>query len=246
MNSPRSLFRSRVLFHILLFALGLDLAVAASEPMKIADTAGREMSVRLLSSDGTTVRVIRDSDGQTFALPLSRLNAASQAAVKTWLEKGGGLSQKFEIEVDTGKNRRKTGGEDFDDKRVNLSPKITVKNPNLDAEAQNGKVTVLIFGRPVQSNDDLQILGAQNFELARLKPGASSLFEMKEISQAYDNRGYAQFGSRYLGYVVLIHSPDGKTLYDFQAVPDSLGQHGLKLLKLKSGLTYDNNLIEKK
>lgn len=246
MISPSYLSRSRLLFHILLFALGFDLAVAASDPMKIADTEGREMSVRLLSSDGTTVRVIRDSDGQTFALPLSRLNPASQAAIKTWLEKGGGLSQKFEISVDTGKNRRKTGGEDFDDKRVNLSPKITVKNPNLDTEAQNGKVTVLIFGRPVQSNDDLQILGAQNFELARLKPGDSSLFEMKEISQAYDNRGYAQFGSRYLGYVVLIHSPDGKTLYDFQAVPDALGQHGLKLLKLKSGLTYGKNLIEKK
>lgn len=204
------------------------------------------MMVRLLSSDGTSVRVIRDSDGQTFALPLSRLNAESQTAIKTWLEKGGGLSQKFEITVDTGKNRKKMGGEDFDDKRVNLSPKITVKNPNLDAEAQNGKVTVLIFGRPVQSNDDLHVLGAQNFELTRLKPGASTLFEMKEISQAYDNRGYAQFGSRYLGYVVLIHSPDGKTLYDSQAVPDALGQHGLTLLKLRSGLTYDKNLIEKK
>jgi hypothetical protein len=244
--SSRSISRPRIFFHILLFALGLDLASAASEPMKIADTGGREMTVRLLSSDGTTVRVLRDSDGQTFALPLSRLNPASQAAIKTWLEKGGGLSQKFEIEVDTGKNRRKTGGEDFDDKRVNLSPKITVKNPDLETEAQNGKVTVLIFGRPVQSNDDLQVLGAQSFELARLKPGTSTLFEMKEISQAYDNRGYAQFGARYLGYVVLIHSPDGKTLYDFQAVPDALGQHGLGLLKLKPRLTYDKNLIEKK
>lgn len=214
--------------------------------MKITDTGGREMTVRLLSSDGTTVRVLRDSDGQTFALPLSRLNPASQAAIKTWLEKGGGLSQKFEITVDTGKNRKKMGGEDFDDKRVNLSPKITVKNANLDSEAQDGKVTVLILGRPVQSNDDLYVLGAQSFDLARLKPGASSLFEMKEISQAYDNRGYAQFGSRYLGYVVLVHSPDGKTLYDTQAVPEALRQHGLNLLKLKSGLTYDKNLIEKK
>lgn len=214
--------------------------------MKIADTGGREMTVRLLSSDGTTVRVLRDSDGQTFALPLSRLNTASQAAIKSWLEQGGGLSQKFEITVDTGKNAKKMGGEDFDDKRVNLSPKVTVKNPNMDADTQNGKVTVLIFGRPVQSNDDLHVLGAQNFDLARLKPGTSSLFEMKEISQAYDNRGYAQFGSRYLGYVVLIHSPDGKTLYDFQAVPDALGTHGLNLLKLKSGLTYDKNLIQKR
>jgi hypothetical protein len=231
---------------MLLLATGFRVADAASEPMKIADTTGREMSVRLLSSDGTTVRVAREPDGQTFALPLSRLNAASQTAIKTWVQQGGGLAQKFEIEMDTGKNRRKTGGEDFDDKRVNLSPKITVKNPDLQAESQNGKTTVLIFGRPVQSNDDLQILGGQTFELPRLKPGTSTLFEMKEISQAYDNRGYAQFGARYLGYVVLIHSPDGKTLYDSKAVPESLAQHGLNLLKLKQGLTYDKNLIQKK
>jgi len=231
---------------MLVWVVGLDLAGAASEPMKIADSSGREMTVRLLSSDGTTVRVIRESDSQTFALPLSRLNPASQKAVKTWLEQGGGLAQKFDIEVDTGKNRRKTGEEDFDDKRVNLSPKITVKNPDLETESQNAKTTVLILGRPVQSNDDLQVLGAQNFDLPRLKPGTSTLFEMKEISQAYDNRGYAQFGARYLGYVVLIHSPDGKTLYDFKAVPEALGGHGLNLLKLKPGLTYDKNLVQKK
>jgi hypothetical protein len=204
------------------------------------------MSVRLLSSDGTTVRVAREPDGQAFALPLSRLNPASQAAVQNWLKQGGGLSQKFQIEMDTGKNRRKTGGEDFDDKRVNLSPKITVTNPDLAAESQNGKATVLILGRPVQSNDDLQVLGTQTFELPRLKPGSSTSFEMKEISQAYDNRGYAQFGARYLGYVVLIHSPDGKTLYDSKAVPETLQNHGLNLLKLKPELTYDKNLIQKK
>ena len=40
------------------------------------------------------------------------------------MEKGGNFRENYEISVETGKTRRKDGSEDFDDKRVNLTPTV--------------------------------------------------------------------------------------------------------------------------
>jgi hypothetical protein len=211
--------------------------------MPLVDMQGREMTVRLISSDGTTVRVTRQTDQQTFSIPLDRLNAASRQAVRAWADKGGSLTETFEIAVDTGKTRKTTNREGFDDKRVNLSPRVTITNPHLVMEAREAKVTAVFLGRPVNSNSDVYVFRSQNFDLPRLKPGTAHVLEVAEISQAYDNRGYAQFGARYTGYAVLIHSADGKTIYGAKSIPESLAtKFGPELLKLQTDKTYDDKL----
>jgi hypothetical protein len=217
--------------------------VAESELVQVVDKQGRAMSARLISSDGTTLTFVRNSDSKEFSVPLTALSDATQTLVSEWVESGGSLVEKYEVTVDTAKNRRKKGGEDFDDKRVNLTPFITVKNPDPKIESREAKVTVVFLGRPVESNTDMFVFRAQEFELPQLKPLGSRTFDMAEISQAYDSRGYAQFGSRYLGYVVLVHEEGGKRIYDAKSVPAFLATtFGAKFLKVQTGKTYDRDL----
>jgi len=221
-------------------------ALAGGVPIKLTDLQGRSMLVEVVSCDASTARVVRQPDQQTFTIPLDRLDAPSRKAVDDQLKAGANPADAFEITVDTGKNRKKTGGEDFDDKRVNLSPKITVKNPNLKSDSRDAKVTAIFFGRPVQANSDYYVFRSQSFDLPALQPGGSHILAVDEISQAYDNRGYAQFGARYAGYAVLVHSADGKTIYSVHSVPENIGQtFGEKLLKLQTGKTYNGQLQAK-
>jgi len=205
------------------------------------------MLVEVVSCDASTARVVRQPDQQTFTIPLDRLDEPSRKAIDEQLKAGANpATDAFEIMVDTGKNRKKAGGEDFDDKRVNLSPKITVKNLNLKSDTRDAKVTAIFFGRPVQANSDYYVFRSQSFDLPALHPGGSHILEVAEISQAYDNRGYAQFGARYAGYAVLVHSADGKTIYSVHSIPENFGKaFGEKLLKLQTGRTYNGQLQAK-
>jgi hypothetical protein len=226
--------------------LTVTAALAGGAPIKLTDLQGRSMLVEIVSCDASAVRVVRQPDQQTFTIPLDRLDAPSRKAVDDQLKAGANAAEAFEITVDTGKNRKKAGGEDFDDKRVNLSPKITVKNLNLKSDTQAAKVTAVFFGRPVQANSDYYVFRSQSFDLPTLQPGGSHLLTVEEISQAYDNRGYAQFGARYAGYAVLVHSADGKTIYSVHSVPENFGQtFGQKLLTLQTGRTYNGQLNAK-
>lgn len=69
---------------------------------------------------------------------------------------------------------------------------------------------VLFPGRPVDSSTDLYVFKKQQFDLELLKPMESAGFRVDEISHAYDSRGFAKFGSRYLGYAVIVHDATGE------------------------------------
>jgi len=230
----------------LMLANGFSSVRAESEVLEITDLQGRKMNARLVSSDGQMVNIARDGDQKKFALPMTQLDGTTQRLVFDWIEKGGSLLETYEVNVDTGKTRKKDGSEDFDDKRVNLKPVVTVKNPDAKYESRNADMTVIFIGRPVQSNSDIFILKSQLFEIPKLKPLTSVEFKMDEISQAYDNRGYAQFGARYVGYAILIHDAAGEKIYFSRSVPAGpILDHGKKLLDLKTGMTYDRDLTPK-
>jgi len=233
-------------FSVLMGTLVLALcgrALAASEVMTLKSQNGTALTARILNCDGTTLTLSRESDQKTFTLPLARLDAASQEAVKSWMTQGGNLVEKFEISVDTGKSRRTTGQEDFDDKRVNLDPFITLRNANPNLGTRAAKVTVLFLGRPVSDGSAIHVFKKSTFDLPSLPALGSQSFRVGTISSAYDDRGYAQFGARYLGYVVMVHDAEGKTLYDSTSVPAPLvATHGLAFLTLSEQATYDREL----
>jgi len=228
---------------LLLLVTSQQITHAASEIMELKDSSGTVLSARLISCDGTSLTITRESDKKSFTLPLARLDETSQASVKSWMSQGGNLSEKFEITVDTGKTRKKTGAEDFDDKRVNLEPFVTLKNPAAGMSTRDGKVTVLILGRPVQDNAAIYVFKKVSFDLPKLPPLGSQSFTVGSISSAYDDRGYAQFGARYIGYAVLVHDQDGQVLYDAISVPSPfIDTYRLSLLKLTEKTVYDKNL----
>lgn len=232
-----------------LLATGLFMVtplLAESEPMEFTDVQGRKLTARLVSSDGVNVTVSRDGAAAPVVLPFKQLSEGSQKSVTEWVEKGGNLRENYEISVETGKTRRKDGSEDFDDKRVNLSPTVTIKNPDPNFPSKGGKVTVLFLGRPVDSSTDLYVFKKQQFDLELLKPMESAGFRVDEISHAYDSRGFAKFGSRYLGYAVIVHDATGEKIISAKSVPSSIGnEYGKRLLDLRSEQAYDRDLKEK-
>ena len=167
--------------------------------------------------------------------------------MKTWQSNGGGLIESFDISVITGKTRKTTGADDFDDKRVNLDPVVTVKNPDTKISSRKAKVTVLFLGRSVLDSGAIHVFKKSTFDLPSLEAGRSKDFPIGKISSAYDNRGYSKFGYRYDGYVVLIHDSDGGTLYCSKAVPSALVSEGdLIYLKLENLKDYDKNFKQVK
>lgn len=214
-----------------------------SETLDITDIKGRSFTANLVKSDATSVDVVRISDSKTFSLPLASLDEKTRSAIGDWVKKGGNLSQAFEISMNTGKTSRTTGAEDFDDKRVNLSPIVTVKNPSSVQETKPLQMTILFFGRPVSSTTDIHVFRKQTFDLPKISPLASKDFPVDPISEPYDNRGYAQFGSRYLGYAWVVHNSTETEIVASASVPSSISsKHGEDVLKLDAGATYTKEL----
>lgn len=228
---------------ILTFMLGLaHPAAAESEVVALMDKSGAALTVRLVTCDGTNLTITRQSDGKTFTIPLERLDAASNETVKAWIAKGGNLTTKYAFAVETGKNRRTTGAEDFDDKRVNLDPVITVRNPHTTLSSSEAKVTVLFLGRPVVDSSWLFVISKATFDLPKLTPLTSQNFPVGPVTCAYDDRGYSKFGARYLGYAIIVHDADGKKTFDSVSVPAAvLDGRELQFIALKKGATYDRN-----
>ncbi len=227
---------------LLLLSLFLIQSTLA-QTINVTDKQGRGITATLLSSDGKTVKISRDSDSKNFSLPIEGLNGATQGAIKRWMDAGGNLAETYEVLVDTGKTRRTTGQEDFDDKRVNLVPTVTVKNTDTANATKAHHLTILFLGRPVDSTTDIYVFRKQTFELPRIRPLSSRTFEVAAISQAYDNRGYAQFGARYLGYVWFVHNKAGTRVVKCASVPSSLAaKHAEKLLNLEENGIYNRDL----
>ena len=222
-----------------LMAAGLMPGTArGDETVTLESTGGSKVTAKLVSSDDAGVTVIRISDQKSFVIPLDKLTDRSKKMVADWKSGGGGLLAKFDIAVTTGKTRKTTAREDFDDKRVTLDPVVTVSNPDTKQATRAAKVTVLFLGKPVADPGAIHVFKTQTFDLASLPHGGKKEFAVGKISSAYDSRGYAKFGARYFGYVVLVHDAEGSVLYSAKAVPSSLEKTGLAFLRLKAGKSY--------
>ena len=230
-------------FRVLLLAAGLSHTTrAASEVTSLVDKNGATISARLVSSDGTNLTITRESDQKTFAIPLARLNDASQAAVKTWISQGGNLSEHYGFDVEVGKYRKTNGMDDFDDKRINLDPMVTIRNPDTQLTTHDGKMTALFLGRPVTDSSGFFVFKKVSLDLPKLEPLGSKVFPIGKFTAAYDDRGYAKFGARYLGYVIIIHDATGKKIYDSTSIPSTLVTgFARNFMEFQQGQIYDRN-----
>lgn len=216
--------------------------VLHGEILTLENATGAKITAKLVCCIDGKLTVRRTSDNKTFDLPLDQLSEKSRADVKTWQDKGGGLLEDYQIEVSTGKNRRTQAGDDFDDKRVNLDPIVTVRNPDPRVPTRAAKLTVLFLGRPVVDGKALHVFRTKTFDLPSLDPATSRNFAVGKISAAYDSRGYAKFGARYIGYVAIVHNEGNTEVFSSRSVPTTLVQgKELVFLRLKDNATYDKN-----
>ncbi len=229
---------------LLPWALLLGLAgPLASKDVTLRNKDGKALAVRLITCEGDRLTALRVQDGKQFVLDLRQLDDASREEVAAWIKGGGSQVEEFRIEVSSGKTGRKSGAEDFDDKNVNLDPLIVIGNPHSTMRTRPARVTAVFLGRPVNHRNAYYVFSSESFDLPSMPPGGKEAFQMKKISRNFDDRGYAKFGARYLGWVVLVYDGEDKRILCASSVPAALAaKFGAKILELKGGMTCDEQL----
>ena len=217
---------------------------SAAETIDVTNKDGQTISARLVRYDGKDVVIFRVSDSKTFTIPIDTLDDKTRTKIELWIKKGGNLVEDYDVSVKTGKSLRTTGVDDFDDKRVNLKPVVSVKNPHSTMESKSTQITILFLGRPVNSRTSIYVFRTQTFDIPKLEALGSKDFRVNPISKPYDNRGYAKFGSRYMGYVWVIHNKLKTEFVASGSVPSSLTDKALlNFLEMKSGRYYSKDLL---
>jgi hypothetical protein len=204
---------------------------------------GKSLSARLVTLNGDKLTVLRDSDKKQFVLSLAQLDDVSRAEVDVWLQAGGGLSERFVVDVRSGKRQRSSGEYYSDEKKVDIEPLVVVKNPDANIRTREVKVTAVLLGRPVADRNAYHVFSVESFTLPSLEGGKEGAFQMKPVSRTFDDRGDYKYGARYLGWVVVISDPEDDRVIHAQSIPEPLaGKLGGKFLKVEAGSTYDENL----
>ena len=132
---------------------------------------GKSLTARLITITGDKLTVMRESDKKQFTLDLTQLDDASRGEVDAWVKAGGDLSERFVIDVSSGKSGR-SSAYDYDDERiVNIEPIVVVKNPDINVRTRAVKVTALILGRPVNERSAYHVFSTESFDLPSLDGG---------------------------------------------------------------------------
>lgn len=236
-NSTRTV--SAAAFLIILLAMA---GLIEAKEVTLRNKDGKDLTVRLITCAGDKLTVLRSSDKKQFELSVAQLDSASRAEVDAWLKAGGGLSERFEVDVSSGKRQRGTGYDYSDEKKVSMEPTVVIKNPMPNIRTRAVKVTAFVLGRPVADRNAYHVFSKESFDLPSLEGGKEGVLQMKPISHMFDDRGSYRYGARYLGWVVVIEDEDGGVIMT-QSVPAAIAEkYGRKFLTLDAGSTYDDKL----
>jgi hypothetical protein len=223
-------------------SLAMSCQLAAKE-VSLTNKDGKSITARMITCQGDKLTVLRSSDKKQFDLSIAQLDDASRAEVDAWLKAGGGLSERFEVDVRSGKRQRSTGYDNSEEKRVDIEPLVVIKNPQANIRTRAVKVTVLILGRPVVLRNAYHVFSVKSFNLPSMEGGKEGLLQMERISHVFDDSGGYKRGARYLGWVVVIQDPEDGRIIHSQSIPEPLSaKFGRQFLKLESDQTYDDNL----
>jgi hypothetical protein len=230
-------------FPALILAFSSAMGALEATEVVLRNKDGKSLTVRLVSITGDKLGVMRESDKKHFTLDITQLDDASRSKVAEWVKAGGNMSERYAVDVSTGKSSR-NNNYDYDDERiVSMEPIVLVKNPDINIPTKAAKVTALLLGRPVNERNGYYVFSNETFDLPSLEGGKQKALPMKKFRHSYDDRGSYKFGARYLGWVVLIHDPVDKRIIHSQSLPAPLvGKFGEKFLKLQPRYYYDSEL----
>lgn len=219
------------------------LLCAQDDAMTIVSKDGQPLQVTLKSLKDEKVSFVITKTRKSFTVPITKLDLPSQKKIRAWKLAGGGASTQFEIDLATGKSNQLSKFERYDDRSLVMTPEVKIMNTSgSDSSAKDLSVTVLILGRSVLDRNKMFIFAKEEHELPVLDPRKEASFKLKKIEASYDDRGNdgSEYGSKYLGYVVLIHQ--GKKIISQKAVPKTMDKYGKLWFGVEKDQYYSNTL----
>jgi len=240
LKSPHTMLHQSKLFFAALLANILILACLPAKEVTLTSKDGKSGTFTLISLDNGSLTV-SSANGKSYQLKLTDLDAASNQAVQAWIAEGGNLSRKIEIEYNSGKRASISKNEGYDDKAYVFNPEIILKNKSNTQETPPLRLTVALLGRPVGSLTNISVKWLELRDSPAISPMQESTAKFSTVNWEYDNRGTAQYGSRYLGYIAVVQTKSGEVLAS-RCVPEKTGERLMPYInKMLTNDNYDKN-----
>lgn len=110
--------------------------------------------------------------------------------------------------VDKARRVRTQGGDGFDDKQAKLSFDVIFENKSFSKPSGDLTATLYVVGVDVENRKKYRLLQKEEIAFA-LEPKKKHEAGTQPIDLTYDDRGYAQYGVKYRGWVVRIKDSEG-------------------------------------
>jgi len=199
-----------------------------SKEVTLTNKEGKGGSFTLISLNEGTIEVTA-ADRKSYQLKLADLDEASNKAIQKWVAEGGNLSRKIEIAYNSGKRASVSKNEGYDDKAYVFNPEVILKNNSQAKDTSPLRISIALLGRPVQESTAVSVKWVELADCTAIEPMQEKTIKFSNVQWEYDNRGYAQYGSRYLGYLVVVKSKTGKILAS-KSLPEKTGERLLPMM----------------
>ncbi len=239
------LFYNVMTFRLLFFSFLIfaPLGLLRAEPITIKNTKGQELTVTLQSLSGDKITFLNTSNSKSYTVPLSSLDRDSQATIKAWSTSDSALSTRFRVTVDMVKSNKKSKIEDYDDRVVVVTPKVTVKNMSPDKASTPLEAVMVVLGRPILKKKSMQVISKEIVQVPSLPKAGKQNIIYESAQILYDNKNAAQYGVRYYGHALLLVK-DGQIIGGNYNPPSLERQYAGKLLHVTAGKTYKGDFSD--
>ena len=150
----------------------------------------------------------------------------------------------MKIQTNIVRGNKKSQMENYDDRQVTVTPKVTVENGDSQKGSAPAEVVTVTFATPVNTPNTYYVITSQKVAVPALEPLSDHPVTFASGSIIYDNKKYAKHGNRYYGYVTLL-LVDGEVIASeshprgaFSEVSSAI------LMKLQAGRQYQKNFSD--
>lgn len=164
------------------------------------------------------------------ALLSALLHGAEPAKVVPW---------RLDIRVYSGKSDRLSKNEQYDDRAVKLGFKVEIKNLDFKKKLEKARAPLVAFGKHVNSGSRLKVMLRHEFPV-EIEVNQVQTEQSGEVLFEYDERESAQFGYKYIGYVLVIHNDKGEIIGS-RGTPPMFVTNIDKILPLKPNTVIDRD-----
>lgn len=214
-----------------------------AKQVQLTNKDDKAISVELVSATDDAVTFKMGKNRKTMTLPISELSPGSQALVKDWKKKGGGLSEEYEIKssIRSSSKKKKSTGKKVQPVDITIKSKVEITNGSRDLVTGAAKATVIVLGRAVAKSRTVYVFHTQSKKLPAIEPGESFEFEIKDLKDKYLDDKDKSYGAKYSGYAVIIEDADGEVIAS-KSMPSSLiEKYSKELLTVEQGEFYNSD-----